>query len=455
MKNFYGRTMTHLDISISPTGVDQTAQVQAAMDRAKDQPVRITFEAGDHHVAGLRMRSNVAIILSQGARLCFATTYDAYAHTEVSVEAEQSNRAMIVANDVTNVSISGPGSIWCNGSTTFSRGDDEVMGTRIPYELRPRVMVLDGCQNVTLTDLRVEDSPMWTLHFVNCRDMHLSHLTILNDLRMPNTDGIVIDGCQNVEINDCEIRTADDGVVLKTSQRADGTPLPACENIIVRDSLIESRSCALKLGTESFADFRDITFARCTIDGSNRGLGIFSRDGGTVDGVRFEDITLTCTETPDGFWGSGEAITINSLDRRPHLRPAGDIKNITASGIFGSMNGAINIVAQRAGMITDVTLTNIQITQQPGPLGTGLCYDLRPTPKDLEPSPDAAGRINAWRLGDDGRVIGLTDYPGGMPGLFAKNVRGIALTDVRVDRPSALPDGWNADTVVLVDTETA
>lgn len=85
--------------------------------------------------------------------------------------------------------------------------------------------------------------------------------------------------------------------------------------------------------------------------------------------------------------------------------------------------------------------------------GIGLCYDLCLMFKDLELLLDVVGCINVWCIGDDGCVIGLIDYFGGMFGLFVKNVCGIVFVDVMVDCFLVLFDGWNVDIVVLVDME--
>ena len=53
-------------------------------------------------------------------------------------------------------------------------------------------------------------------------------------------------------IANCSISTADDGVVLKTSIRDNGEIAGACERITVKNCDVLSRSCALKVGTESF-----------------------------------------------------------------------------------------------------------------------------------------------------------------------------------------------------------
>ncbi len=87
--------------------------------------------------------------------------------------------------------------------------------------------------------------------------------------------------------------------------------------------------------------------------------------------------------------------------------------------------------------------------QNAGPLGTALSYDLRPTPADLEPGAEGVGRQNSWRLGPDGRIIGCIDYPGGMPGLYARNVAGLDLKEVAISRPSPLPEAFNPEAVVI------
>lgn len=441
--------MTPTHLTLEATGELATSSIQAALDTALEAPLHLTLAAGEHLSAGLRLHSDTVLELAEGAVLRFVPGYAAYAHTEVAVEAEQSNRAMIVATGAKALSITGKGRIACDGAARYTRGEDTEMGTRIPVAERPRVMVLDGCHDVEVSGIEVIDSPMWTLHFVGCTGLRLSGLRIENDRRMPNTDGVVIDGCSDVRIEDCEIRTADDGVVLKTSARIGGGTVAPCAGITVRNCVIESRSCALKIGTESYADFTGITFADCRIEASNRALGIFSRDGGAVRGVTFEDIDLDCHEAPGGFWGSGEPVTITVLDRRPDVRPAGDVLDVTIQRVKGRAPGAINLYAERPGMIRDVRLASISLTQTPGPLGTARCYDLRPTPTDLIPSDDAAGRVNAWRIGADGRIVGLCDYPGGLPAVFASGVADLTLDAIDVTRPEPLPVGWATTPITI------
>ncbi|UHS63837.1 glycoside hydrolase family 28 protein [Agrobacterium vaccinii] len=438
-----------VDIAIKAKNEDATADIQRAIDGAsRNGGGRVTLSAGRHVSGGLCLKSDVELHLENDAILEFLADYDAYIDMPVSVFAEKSDRAMIVAVGAQNISVTGSGRIEAGGES-FIIGNDEAMGTYIPAHFRPRVMVLEHCQNVRLQDFTVANSPMWTLHMVNCENLLVRQVCILNNRRLPNTDGIVLDSCREVVIEACDISTADDGICLKTSAGADGRAVGVCENVSVRHCKVSSLSCALKLGTESFGDFLNVTFEDCQVIDSNRGLGLFSRDGGEMRNIRFSRIEVDCQETRDGFWGSGEALTVTVVDRKPD-RPAGRIENLAVENLTGRMEGAINLISTSDAGIHNVVLNHISLRQAAGKLGTGRRYDLRPTNADIAPSVDAAGRANAWTLGSDGRVIGLEDYPGGMPAIYLAGVHRLTTSDVDMNRTKPLPVGWNVNEIVTM-----
>jgi polygalacturonase len=288
------------DITVAAGGLDATAAIQQAIDTVSAAGGgRVSLSAGRHVSAGLNLKSGVELHLAEDAVLAPVSDYDAYALTRVSVIAEDSDRGMIIANGASNIAVTGPGRIEAGGEN-FIVGDDKAMGTYVPAKKRPRVMVLESCRNVRLENLSVSGSPMWTLHMVDCEDLHFRNLRIENDRRLPNTDGIVLDACRRALIEDCFISTADDGICLKTSAGPDGKAVGACADITVRRCTVSSMSCALKLGTESFGDFTNVVFEDCKIVESNRGIGLFSRDGGAMRNIRFSRIEAECHETPGG-----------------------------------------------------------------------------------------------------------------------------------------------------------
>lgn len=428
----------------------RTPQLQQALDDCAVRGVRLVLGPGVHSCGGLRLPSGTDLHLADDAVLRFLPDYQAYRDNRVGVIAEDSDAAMMLADGATNIRIGGRGLILGPGPD-FITGRLDDMGTHIPAALRPRVLVLKECEGVTLEDFRIHSSPMWTIHLIDCRNVTAERLSIDNDREMPNTDGIVIDSCDGVVIRHCTIATADDGIVLKTSVGSDGSPVGACRNIVVEHCEVESRSCALKIGTETHGDVENIRFSDCVLPRSNRGIGLFSRDGGLIRNVEARRIVVDTHETPDGFWGSGEAVTVNVVDRRAG-KSAGRIENIVFEDISGSMQGAINLVADSPSGIANVRLNRIGIAQVDGP-HKGHSYDVRPTHFDLAPSPDAAGRANAWVKDDDGKVIGLVAYPTGMPALFASNIENLSLEDVDFSRPSPLPAGWSAEAITILQGE--
>ncbi|MBX5087905.1 polygalacturonase PglB [Rhizobium lentis] len=435
-------------VAIEALDGDNTDRLQSEIDSLSVAGGgRLELLAGIHLCRGLRLRSGVDLHLAAGAILRPVPDYAAYAHTTVSVVAEKSDRGMIVAKGARRISLTGEGRIEA-GCDNFITGDDESVGTFIPAEFRPRVVVFEGCDEVEISSITISRSPMWTLHFVDCTDLTVRNVTIENDRRLPNTDGIVLDACRGAVIEDCRISTADDGICLKTSIGPQGVAIGRCENILIRRCSVESLSCALKIGTETHGDVSNVLFEDCNVSASNRALGIFSRDGGRISNVRFSRIAVECRETPDGFWGSGEALTVNVIDRVAE-RPAGAIENLIVEDVTGRMEGAITVIAAAPSGIRNVSLARIAIDQQAGTLGTGRTYDLRPTNADLAPRADGGGRANAWTRGPDGRVIGLQNYPGGMPAVYVADVAGISMNEVRITRPAPLPQGWNENDVVF------
>ncbi|AJC82850.1 polygalacturonase protein (plasmid) [Rhizobium etli bv. phaseoli str. IE4803] len=435
-------------VAIEALEGDNTGRVQAAIDDlSASGGGRLELLAGIHLCRGLQLRSDVELHLTAGAILRPVPDYEAYAHTIVSVIAEKSDRGMIVAKGERRISLTGPGRIEA-GCESFIIGDDETVGTFIPAEFRPRVVVFESCGEVEISSLNISRSPMWTLHFVDCTDVAVRNVTIENDRRLPNTDGIVLDACRGAVIEDCTISTADDGICLKTSIGPQGVAIGRCENILIRRCSVQSLSCALKIGTETHGDVSNVVFEDCSVSSSNRALGIFSRDGGRISNVRFSRIAVECRETLDGFWGSGEALTVNVVDRVAK-RPAGAIENLIVEDITGRMEGAITVISTSPAGIRNVSLSRIGIDQRLGELGTAQSYDLRPTNADLAPKAEGGGRANAWTRGADGRVIGLQNYPGGMPAVYAADVTGILMNEVRITRPTPLPQGWNAIDVVF------
>ncbi|SDQ12626.1 glycosyl hydrolase family 28 protein [Pseudovibrio sp. Tun.PSC04-5.I4] len=436
-------------VTVSNGAKDITRNVQQAIDEVHAAGGgQVVLPRGQWVSKALKLKSYVDLHLPNGCELSCSTNYDELVEGQVSVIAEDSDRAFITARDQQGISISGSGAILGHSSKWCSR-EGLFEGTLWPKMLRPRIVVFENCKDVSLTGISILEAPMWTIHLIACHQVKAEGLRILNDMRMPNTDGINFDSCTDASVLNCIIRAADDAICVKTCRKEDERLNGPAERIIVSNSNLSSRSCALKIGTETYQDVRDVLFTTCTITESNRAFGIFSRDGGNIERIRFSNCTVQCEQTPDGFWGSGEAITINTLPRIAGDVP-GYVRDVSVDGITGRAQGAINIVGHETQQIENVSLSNIQLSLEQGKHSGAYYLDLRPSPHDVNvlDNPDE-GRRNAWVKNEAGEILGLEHYPNGLPAVWLDHAQNIRCTDVVVHRPDPLPRGWSDEPVEL------
>ena len=151
---------------------------------------------------------------------------------------------------------------------------------------------------------------------------------ILNDDRGANNDGIDPDCCQDVVISNCIVRTGDDAIVVKSTgpmSRRYG----ASENVAITGCILHSRDSALKIGTETHGVIRNVTLSDCVIDDCSRAVGVWVRDGGTVEDIHVHHLTgctpaatPTPTSCPVRRAGGARASRCLSAPHRARARPA-------------------------------------------------------------------------------------------------------------------------------------
>jgi hypothetical protein len=252
----------------------------------------------------------------------------------------------------------------------------------------------ENCRRVTVRDLRFRNAANWTLHFAGCEDVHVHDVRIDNDIRFPNADGIDPDHCQRVRIERCHIVSADDCIVLKNT--APFGKYGDCEDIEVSDCVLESASAAFKIGSESCNAFRRIRVRDCTIERSNRGLAIQLRDGGDVEDVRFDRITVNTRRFSPDWWGVGEAIYVTAVRRNEQTR-VGRVRNVHFEDIRCSGENGVVMYADPRGQIDDVTLRRVHVAVERVTDWPSGLFDVRPCPGGYLPTgSEPAGEDTPW-----------------------------------------------------------
>lgn len=382
--------------------------IQGAIDAAGQSGGTVYFPPGEYLSGSLHLRSRLTLRLDAGATLIASPDdadfdpieqlgYKSFSDPETS----DFRFALLQGLDLAQVSILGPGKI--DGNRTRRGG--------------PKPIALKRCRAVVIRDLTIVNAPNYNISLLGCDVVDIRGVTILNGY----SDGIDPDCCQNVRISDCRIESADDAIVLKSSF-ALGVRR-ATLNVTVTKCHLTTIHNALKLGTESTGDFKNVVFSDCTVIGRTHpwegdlssGVAIETVDGGRIDRVSVSDIRMTNVRAPI-------FVRLGQRGRGQDVPAAGALGNIVISNLMavGAMT-ASSITGIPGYPVSEISLRNIRITAKGG---GGAELVSRTVPELEKTYPDA------YMFKD------LPAY-----GLYCRHVLGLTLDEIElsVDRPDARP----------------
>jgi polygalacturonase len=335
----------------------------------------------------------------------------------------------------------GPGARWSRQAGAFPQSMQHISAEAFKA-LNPGREMMVGQGNKAIALKRVKGARIDGLtifrggHFAvlatGCERLTLSNLLIDT-----NRDGLDIDACRDVMIRGCRVNTPNDDAIVLKSSLALGEPI-ITQQVLIEDCEVSGFDLGtmlngtygrtqtmapdrdgvtgrIKLGTESSGGFRDITIRDCRFVRS-RGLALETVDGGVIENVLVERLTLTEVTTAPIF------LRVGDRRRGPEGTGLGGMRQIVLRDIVGEDIMA-DYAATLAGLpespICDVTMRNIRLTFR----GGGHADWARAEPdehRETYPEPSMFGPTPAF-------------------GLWARHVRNLVLDQVRLD--SLVPDG--------------
>jgi len=327
---------------------DDAPAIQIAIDKAfNDGGGTVVFPAGKTFLSGpVQLRGNIRYTLEPGSVLK-ANPDESIYHLSAFGRNEGEGMLWLWAKDEKDMIIDGNGTIDGNGVAFMGEEleDSYELKPVTTFDPRPHVLTLIGIDNLKIRDITIREGAYWTVHLVGCEDVMISGISLLNNLKIRNGDGIDIDHSRKVRISDCYITSGDDCICLKN--RREFQEYGVCEDIVVSNCVMTSRSCAVKIGSENMDSIADVLFDNCIIRAGNRGIGIQNRDEGTVRNVRFSNMYVESLLWSDVWWGKAEPIYVTSY-------PRARINHKDASWRFpeGATEGA-------CGEVADIRFSNI------------------------------------------------------------------------------------------------
>ena len=295
----------------------QTAAIQSAIDACSAAGGgTVLVPAGLYETGTLILRSHVTLHLDNGATLKgspYIGDYPEVAGGFTDAVGQKRNRCLVYANGATGAAITGHGTIDGNGSA-FGYEEDG----------RPFMVRFVNCTDVKVTGVTLKDSPGWVSHYLGCENVLIHGITICSHTN-GNNDGIDVDSCRRVRISDCDIDTGDDAICIKATRAT------ASEDIVVTGCRISSVWGALKLGTESAGDFRNIIFSNIIIRNTHGGgLKLISMDGCNMENVIAENLIMDNVSGPI-FIRLGARLR-RYFEDEP-ARPVGSIRGVSIRNI--------------------------------------------------------------------------------------------------------------------------
>ena len=454
-----------------------TIAIQKAIDQCgADGGGCVVVPRGVFLSGTLQLRSNVELHLERAAVL------KGSAHVK-DYELNGRRVGLLYTDNAEHVALTGPGNIDGNGdafmvpdqpktvwppeSVQFTRqgvhfreaqgvADGPVAPRERPYQM----IIFTRCRDVTLRDLLITNSPFWTVHCADCDSVIATGVRLFNNVLVPNNDGMDFTSCSNVVVADCDIRAGDDALVF--AGYAHHHELPGyhdlrhdSENITVTNCTLLSRSSAIRIGGADQNAMRRYTFSNLVIHDSNRGIGIFLREEGSIEDMTFTNIVIDTHLYTGDWWGNGEPIHLSAVRNKAH-GPIGRIKNLKFAHIIARGEAGLLVVGTPESVIEDVSFEDVTIQLRDSRLNesSGGNFDLRPVtdPKLNLFSHDISGLDAEYVKNLSLRNVTLT-WDGQRQPFFARGLAISHFDGVRIDgfRGAAAPSHPDAAAILLRD----
>lgn len=265
--------------AVGDGAADDTVALQRTIDAcAASGGGRVLLHNGCFLSGTLRLRNHVELHLSSSAVLLGSKKLADYPRDGITLYRTQ-DRALVDAAGCEYVSVTGEGVLDGQGAA-FASDKGELAE-------RPVLIRFRDCRNVRVEGVLMKDSGVFALHAVHCRQVRVEGVRIDN-LVMPNGDGIDIDGCQDVFIANCHVHSSDDSIALKTIEK--GQP---CHDVVITNCILISDCAAIRIGPDAVENIERVTVTNCVIrDTRLNGIKIQESFGARIGDLVFSNIVM-------------------------------------------------------------------------------------------------------------------------------------------------------------------
>lgn len=419
-----------------------SAAVQAAIDAChKDKGGTVMVPAGDFLVGTIEMKSNVTLHISAQGRLLGSPRREDYVAGK-GVPSGNGNVVLLYAVNAENITIEGRGTLDGAGAAFYNgHGDGTGPGGTAGNMDKPHLVIFYKCTNVLLRDTFFTRSAYHCFRILHCKQININGVRIYNRVNK-NNDGFHFNDCQYVHISNSDVACQDDACALFGSNQF----------VTVTNCTFSTRWSIFRFGG---GQARNITVSNCIISDTYGCPIKISTGRGQIENLVFSNLVMKNVTGPIGIGFSGKSNRANSTNNPAD--PPSFVRNIVFNGIRatvvpkpvnhpdipfevkpygGETNSCITLNAMGEFFIENISFTDVHVTYAGG--GTAEQAAKRDVPEI------AAEYFGVW----DKEPFGPPAY-----GMYARNVKGLSLSNVRLDyetkdlRPAIVFDNVHDATV--------
>ena len=417
-----------------------TAAVQAAIDACtRDQGGTVLIPAGDFVIGTLELKSNVTLHLATKGRLLGSPNKEDY-RAGRGIPPGNGNIVMLGGADLENVTIEGNGTIDGNGLKFWTgQGDNTGPGQNSAqgYFQRPHLIVFHRCRNLRMRDVFLVASAYHCTRILDCEQVWFDGVRIYNRVNK-NNDGFHFNNCQYVHVMNCDIKCQDDACALFGSNKW----------VTVSNCTFSTRWSIFRFGS---GQSENITVTNCVIyDTFGSVVKMAARANSRHENITFSNLIMKNVTGPITLGlQSARRPSTNPIPAPPPASTPPAVKGIVRNIAFNGIRAWVAAEGQQYPDMhweqsyrdgerrTCITLNGV---------GDDFLENISLT--DVHVIYEGGGTAGEAKLRDVPQIAGEYFEFGPRPayGLFARNIRGLTLQNVRLEftkpdlRPSVVFD---------------
>ena len=399
-----------------------TAAINEAIEAcAKVGGGQVRFPPGRYLSGTVHLRSRITLLFDAGARLVGTTNLALYQQPTPPAFMPEArwgkwHRGLILAENVEDVTIAGPGVI--DGNQVFDPiGEERMRG--------PHTIVFVNCRRFTIRDVSIADSANYAVFFQVSDQVEVRNVRFVGGWDGVHFRGAPGHDCHDVNIIGCQFYTGDDAIAGRY-----------WDNVVIAHCVVNSSCNGLRLigpatrlivnhclfygpGLQPHRTSREQRRTNM-LSGIILQPGAWDRTEGLLDEVVISGVTMHNVASPVTLW----------------TKPGNTVGRVTVSGLnaTGVYRSAMSVESWADAPITNVVFRNVSVEFAGGGKADQAHQPVRGPGVDSRPLPAwgfYARNVERVTLEDVRLSLALDDF---RPVLMAENIQRLDLDHLRFTR---------------------